>query len=76
MTIIDACPGIENLLRKSHFDPFSCPFSLNMSNYSPQMTKKMDLKWLPLAKAPIPGQAPVFYENKPCKYQPGCGLYS
>jgi hypothetical protein len=29
-----------------------------MSNYSPQMTKKMDTKWLPLATAPILGQAP------------------
>jgi len=55
---LGACPRIESLLRKSHFGPFFCSFSLNMSNYSPQMTKEMDSKWLPLATASILGQAP------------------
>ena len=55
---LGACPRIESLLRKSHFGPFFCSFSLNMSNYSPQMIKKMDSKWLPLATASILGQAP------------------
>ena len=43
---LGACPRIESLLRKSHFGPFFCSFSLNMSNYSPQLTKEMDSKWL------------------------------
>ena len=55
---LGTCPRIESLLRKSHFGPFFCSFSLNMSNYSPQMTNKMDSKWLPLATASILGQAP------------------
>ena len=55
---LGACPRIENLLRKSHFGPFFRSFSLNMSNYSPQRTKKMDSIWLPLATASILGQAP------------------
>ena len=55
---LGACPSIETLLRKSHFGPFFRSFSLNMSNYSPQRTKKMDSKWLPLATASILGQAP------------------
>ena len=33
-------------------------FSLNMSNYSPQMTDKMNSKWHSLATTPILGQAP------------------
>ena len=41
---LGACPRIENLLRKSHCGPFSRSISLNMSNYSPRMTEKMDSK--------------------------------
>jgi hypothetical protein len=53
-----ACPRIESLLRKSPFGPFFRSFSLNMSNYSPQMIEKLDSKWLPLATASVLGQAP------------------
>ena len=69
------CPRVESLLgncsghfstshirvvvRKIHFGPFFRSFSLNMSNYSPQMIEKMDSKWLPLATASTLGQPPV-----------------
>jgi len=55
---LGACPRIENLLRKSPFGPFSHSFSLNMSDYSPQMIEKMVSKWLPLVTIPILGQPP------------------
>ena len=54
---------MENLLRKSHFGPFFRSFSLNMSSYSPQMTEKMDAKWLPLATVSILGQAPRLFRD-------------
>ncbi|MES9880738.1 MAG: hypothetical protein ABW185_07645 [Sedimenticola sp.] len=55
---LGACPRIGHLLRKAHFGPFCRSFSLNKSNYSPQMTRKNDSKWTSLATAPILGQAP------------------
>ena len=55
---LGGCPKIESLLRESPFSPFSRSFSLNMNNYSPQMTEKMDSKWLSLATASILGQPP------------------
>ena len=60
---LGACPRIEGLLRKSHFGPFLRSFSLNMSNYSSQMTEKMDSKWLSLATTPILGQAPCCFHR-------------
>jgi len=56
---LGACPRIENLLRKSPFGPFFRSFSLNMNDYSPQMIEKLASKWLPLATAPVLGQAPA-----------------
>jgi GNAT superfamily N-acetyltransferase len=55
---LGACSRIENLLRKSPFGPLSRSFPLNRACYWPQMIKKMDSKWLPLATASILGQAP------------------
>ncbi|MES9880017.1 MAG: hypothetical protein ABW185_03965 [Sedimenticola sp.] len=55
---LGACPRIGQLLRKAHFGPFFRSFSLNKSNYSPQMTGRNNSKWTFLATVPILGQAP------------------
>lgn len=49
---------LDGLLRTSPYGLFFHAFWLNMSNYSSQMSKKMDSKWLPLTASPVLGWAP------------------